>query len=575
MTGSRIDRQPVAHASTDTSVSDVLLESLILQGCRRAFGILGGAAVPFFSALVRSGLKPAHVRHEAGAVFIALEHELAGGGPGLVFTTTGPGLTNTLTGVAAARQEGGRVIVVSAATGADRRGRGAFQESDARSYAHCGLYASGGWFDYAVTIESAAELPVVCGRLAEGLARPQGFVAHVALPLSIQTTPARPLTGPGGQQSLPPRACAATIEQCAERLTKGSVVVWVGYGARRIAPQIRQLVDALDARVMSSPRGKGIFPESDTRFLGVTGFGGHARVFDRLARTPATTTLVLGTRLREFTSFWDERLIGDSELIHVDVDPLAFGAAYPQAPTLAVQSEVGSFVDAVLEELLFGAPLPARRRALAAATETPQPTPGLVRPSALMRAIQRVIVEGTDAPVSAEAGNSFLWTTNALSFDDPGRYRTSMAFGSMGHYTAGVVGAAMAHQGVAVAVVGDGSMLMSNELNTAVTLDVPAVWIVLNDGRYGLVADGMTGLGHEPVGLDMARVDFAAMARAMGARGLVAEDEESLDAALTEAVTCGGPVLVDVRIDRSEQAPFEARNRSLASQQDAAGPRRS
>src|SRR5688572_28503028 len=106
----------------ETTVSDALVAALRELGCRRAFGILGGAALPLFDALVRGGLEPIHFRHETGAVFAAIEHELAGGGPTLVFTTTGPGLTNAHTGVMAARSEGARIIVVSASTGPDRRG---------------------------------------------------------------------------------------------------------------------------------------------------------------------------------------------------------------------------------------------------------------------------------------------------------------------------------------------------------------------------------------------------------------------------------------------------------------------
>ena len=126
-----------------SSVSAAIADTLIAAGCRRAFGILGGAAVPLFSALVERGLDPIHARHETGAAFMALEHDLAGGGPGLVFTTTGPGITNALTGLAAARAEGGRVVLLSAMTGAPLRGRFSFQASDMQSLANCGLYDPG------------------------------------------------------------------------------------------------------------------------------------------------------------------------------------------------------------------------------------------------------------------------------------------------------------------------------------------------------------------------------------------------------------------------------------------------
>lgn len=550
----------------ELTVSDALVRGLIDCGCRRAFGILGGAAVPFFSALVRGGLQPTHTRHESGAAFLAIEHELAGGGPGLVFTTTGPGLTNTLTGVAAARSEGARLVVVSAGTGPGRRGRGAFQETDEQAQPNHGLFGHGGWFDYAIALQSAEELPVVLARLREGLNRPNGFTAHVCLPLSLQIAPAD--IGDRASTRAPtyvPGPSHAALTSSIERLATGPVCVWLGFGARRAAREVHRLVDALDARVMCSPRGKGIFPEHDARFIGVTGFGGHESVFDRLDELRPQTTLVLGTRLGELTSFWDRRLVGSRGLIHVDLDPTVFGAAYPEVETLGIQAEIQTYLEALLEQV----PSRPLSRVLAPREDDDTEAGGSeqgVRPRALMKSLQRVVVERTQIPILAEAGNAFLWTTNVLRFDEPGRYRTSMGFGSMGHAAAGVVGTAIARGGTAIAVVGDGSMLMSNEVSTAVSLGVPAVWIVLNDGRYGLVADGMQGLGHAPVGLDFAPADFVGLARAVGAEGWRVDDERQLDHIVRRAIQAGGPCVIDVQVDVTQCAPFGARNQSLSQQ---------
>ena len=569
-------------AAPSPTVTDLVLDSLVAHGCTRAFGILGGAAVPLFSELVRRGLDPIHVRHESGAVFAALEHELAGGGPGLVFTTTGPGLTNALTGIAAARQEGGRVVLVSAATGPERRGRGAFQETNNHTFPNCGLFANGGWFDYAVDLQDPAEAVIARARLSEGLARPNGFVAHIAIPLGLQAALAGTNSARGGLNLIAHgvSSSGASVAAVLPALVGKRVVVWVGHGARNASALVRQLVASLDARVICSPRAKGIFPESDPRFLGVTGFGGHPHLFPALAEFAPETTLVLGSRLAELTSFWDPRLIGDTRLVHVDVDSSVFSAAYPEAETLGISAEIGVWLEGVLARLpvphLTGVPSIIRADPPAPA---PAPAPGLtpastdqpgtdVRPSRLMAALQRHVVEATSIPVSAEAGNAFLWTTNLLSFDDPHRFRTSMAFGSMGHFTAGVFGIALARRGPALTVVGDGAMLMANELSSAVSLGVPAIWIVLNDGCYGLVAAGMQGLGVEPFGLDFHRVDFAAYARALGASGITVTSEDALDQACATMLELAetGPVVVDVRIDRTELAPFGDRNRSLADQ---------
>ena len=98
-----------------------------------------------------------------------------------------------------------------------------------------------------------------------------------------------------------------------------------------------------------------------------------------------------------------------------------------------------------------------------------------------------------------DSGHALGLGNHYLRFASAPRYRLSTGFGSMGHASAGVIGAALASAGKAVALVGDGALLMTNEINTAVGLDVDTVWIVLNDGRYGMVAQGMEALGWNAV----------------------------------------------------------------------------
>ena len=188
---------------------------------------------------------------------------------------------------------------------------------------------------------------------------------------------------------------------------------------------------------------------------------------------------------------------------------------------------------------------------------------GLVRPEALMDTLQYWVVDRSTATVLAESGNSFLWTTHRLRFASPHRYRTSTGFGAMGHAAAGVVGAALATGRRAVAVVGDGAVLMTNEINSAVKFGAPAVWVVLNDGRYGMCAQGMDTLGLS-ADAGIPHVDFAAFARAQGAGAIRVDHEVQLDGALAEAMAADGPFVVDVRIDPRCKAPASLRNASLA-----------
>src|SRR4249919_2900620 len=113
---------PPLHASC-TTLASALVEGLYRLGVRQAHGVSGGAMAAIWHALSASALQVRHFRHESGAAFAAIEEHFASGRPALVFTTTGPGLTNALTGLLAARGEGAKLILVSACTSSPARGR--------------------------------------------------------------------------------------------------------------------------------------------------------------------------------------------------------------------------------------------------------------------------------------------------------------------------------------------------------------------------------------------------------------------------------------------------------------------
>ena len=184
---------PALAPAPAPTVSTVLVDALRRLGVTHAFGVMGGAIAPFFHAVAHSELIALHMRHEAGAAFAAIEASLALRRPVLVFTTAGPGLTNAITGMLAARWDGAHVIFVSASTVAANRGRVATQETTATTVGGNGVFLPGGALHYATTIEHPAQLAPVAAQLATGLARPGGFVAHVSLPIDLQHAPCAPV----------------------------------------------------------------------------------------------------------------------------------------------------------------------------------------------------------------------------------------------------------------------------------------------------------------------------------------------------------------------------------------------
>ncbi len=554
-------QEPPSSSLTVAAAVVAMLEEL---GVSCAFGVAGGAMATLWGSLSNSLMQVSNFRHEGGAAFAAVEAYFATNRPTIVFTTAGPGITNALTGLFAARGEGAKVIFLSACTSAPQRGKWAIQETTAYTLPSEGIFTSGALFNYATIVECAAQLPQIFRRLALGLAQPGGFVAHLSIPTAVQTSLVDqdlPRLDLKCDRFIPSKE---TISKCVSKLTEGHFAIWIGFGARNAAGEILTLAEKTGAAVMCSPRAKGIFPEAHPQFIGVTGLGGHSSVMTYMQEQAPLRILVLGTRLGEPTSFWSQAMVPRGGFIHVDIDPQVPGVAYPHAETLPVQADIQVFV----QELLAQMPQESTNKSFPnPEIETIAPgTDNLVRPEVLMAAIQKTIVEGTDAVVMAESGNSFTWSTNLLRFNQAGRYRVSTGVGAMGHAVTGVVGAAIARNRLAVAIVGDGAMLMNNEISTAVKYQAPAIWIVLNDARYNMCFQGMKLLGLTGADALIPETDFVTIARGMGADGARVTTESDLTAALEKAIAHRGPFVIDVLIDPSRPAPSKGRNQGLAAQ---------
>ncbi|MEM6402169.1 MAG: scytonemin biosynthesis protein ScyA [Cyanobacteria bacterium P01_D01_bin.116] len=556
------------------TVADAVAQMFENLGIKSAYGVSGGAMASLWGALSNSDIDVLNFRHEAGAAFSATEGYFASGNPTVVFTTAGPGITNALTGLFAARGEGAKVILLSACTSAPQRGRWAIQETSTDTLPSSGIFTTGTVFNYASTIESAAQLPQIFRKLALGLSQPGGYVAHITIPTAVQNMSMDEARLPeqGVSCSLV-TSSSEVVANAAKLLCEGTFAIWLGFGARGAADEIRQLAETTGAAVMCSPRGKGIFPENHPQFVGVTGLGGHGSAMTYMQEQAPVRTLVLGSRLSEPTSFWNQEMVPSKGFIHVDIDPNVPGVAYPHAETIGIQSDVKAFVSQLLRvleadertESQFKASQPSslpkpERCTVELGEESP------IRPEILMEAIQHVIVDGSDAVVMAECGNSFTWSTNLLRFSQANRYRVSTGVGAMGHAVTGVVGAAQARNGKAVAIVGDGAMLMNNEISTAVKYQIPAIWIVLNDARYNMCHQGMKMLGMTGADATIPETDFEMIARGMGAEGIRVIKESDITAALQKAIAANGPVIIDVLIDPDRPAPSKGRNKGLASQ---------
>ncbi|WP_299002013.1 thiamine pyrophosphate-binding protein [uncultured Shewanella sp.] len=558
------------------NVSTCLMQGLSQLGIRHAFGVSGGGIAHLYDGILHSELEMSHFRHESGAVFAAAEAYFANQEPVVVFVTTGPGIINSLNALMAAKTEGAKLIFLSGCTGASQRGRGAIQETSHLTTPQSSIFSPSEFFDFALRVESGSELPTLMQQLSVGLSQSQGFIAHVSLPMDLQSAFCEPMDFKLSNCHSSIGISDEIAEKGAALLTQDKFAVWVGFGARKASEEIKVLVERTQARVFCTPRAKGIFPENHEYFVGVTGMGGHDEVdvFNRDHRPD--WILVLGTRLGESSCFWQKNMEPKKGFIHVDIDSRAFGVGFNQCYTMGIQADIKVFLQQLLAKLppqssfANSSPTFNNLRAFATSTNWEQQVFEADSPpqvSLLMAALQEFVINKTDAIIMAECGNAFAWTNHYLRFDLPNRYRVSAFYGSMGHFGAGVVGAAKVHHDKAFTVIGDGSMLMQHEVHTAVNYRLPAVWIVLNDAGYGLCEMGLKAMELKADETSFEEVDFVQYANSLGAKGYTVNSNADIQPAVLAALHASGPFIIDVKImNTNEKSPFMGRIESLKQQ---------
>jgi acetolactate synthase I/II/III large subunit len=382
-------------------------------GVRHAFGVIGGGVAPFADGVNRE-LRFVHTRHEGGAMFAAIEAHFATGRPTAVVVTTGPGLFNALNGVMAARADGAKLVLISGATSRDRLGRGAVQESGPSTMPGV-LTEPGALFDIAARPETLAELTHTLQRIANAWSQPGGCIAHIAIPSSLQTLLVDPATLPEVQRWERAETAPSNdvLDACLARLSRGPAALWIGHGARGASVDLTRFAEAAQLPVIGSPRAKGIFAEDHPLYVGTSGAGGHATVRDLFVHHRPSTVLVIGTRLGEVTSFLVDANTPSRDWIHVDIDPRAFGAAFPGVPGLAITCDARAFVRALHARAdatgWLAARPPSKHISIGRPARIEPRNEGDVRPSVLMQALQEHVVDKTDAIVMSESGNSFTW----------------------------------------------------------------------------------------------------------------------------------------------------------------------
>lgn len=541
-------------------VADLLVDSLVDAQFEYAFGIPGGPIAPIYDSLLdTNAIHAVLVRHENHGIFAASAYARHRGRPALVLVTSGPGVLNCVNGLASAKADHCPLVLLVGEVPREFHGRNALQDGSEMNLGVLNVLSS-------VTkhVSRLADASSAVGTLERAISiamqKPCGPVA-ISCPidvLSAETLSTMRLSIERGAPA--PRTNFSAIEEALNR--SGSTVVLVGNGARD-CPRgaLLELVERLGATVVTSPKGKGVFPETHRAHAGVLGVGGHDSARIAIESRPETV-LVLGSSLGDLTtSGWSIQIAPSRNLIHVDADSSQIGRNYPA--TLGAESTVEAFVEAVCPVLVPRAsPYQPRTPLLRHAIEE-KPGSTKLHPARAIEAIQKLMPD--DTIYSVDSGEHYFFASHYLKSDSPDNFFASLGLGSMGSGFCGALGLQLAApQRTVVSICGDGGFAMSlGEISTAASEGLPIRWVVFNDGHLGMVEHGHASIFGRSPDFRLGSMDVVAAAKALGADAFRVKSLDDLHRQRHRLLAATGPVVVDVEIDGDVTLPKNGRFSSL------------
>jgi acetolactate synthase I/II/III large subunit len=548
----------------EASAASVMLGALARRGVRAVFGIPGGLVSPFYDALADvPSIQLVTTRHEGMAGFAAMGHALATGVPAVVLTTSGPGLTNAITGIAAAHLEGLPLIVIAGEVATGAMSRGAMQDASSNALDAVAMMRTVcRWSARMGSPDDASGIIEQAFRVATG---PRPGPVFISVPLDVgaaaaRTTPMH-LVAPRESCDPDPAACV----EAAQRLVGARrPLLVVGNGARAAWRELLALAERVACPVVTTPHAKGIFPDSHPLYLGGIGLGGHPSAAAYLAAGP-DVVCVVGSRLNDYaTNGWSLSLAGTEATIQIDRQPWLVGRNC--LVTLGIVADARLALAGMLAALPSEVARPRRVRVELTRSQAADMTSDALplRPGRVMAGLQAAF---PGAIWAVDQGEHCAYALHYLSVDDPEGFQTMVGLASMGSGIGVAIGMRHAQRmRPVVGICGDGGFAMhAGELLTCVEHGIDVVLAVINDGRWNMVHHGFQKVfGRRPRGLPSHVADLAGVAREFGAVGLRVETPADLDAArLREAASRGRPVLLDIRIDPGLALSADSRSAAL------------
>lgn len=528
---------------------DAVYETLRALGVEHVFGIVSVHNIPIYDAIHRGGgITPVAVRHEQGAVHAADGYARATGKLGVAITSTGPGVTNGVTGLFEAGFASSRVMMIAGQIDSVYYGKGKGFLHEAEQQLPLLRTVTG----RTESVRRPEEIGDAVFRVAQDVCTGRPRPGAVEIPIDFQYARAE-IDIPHVEawpRKAPDRDSIAKAADVIKAASK--VVVWAGGGVLTAGAEgeLAQLAEALQAPVFTSQNGRGALPEDHPLCIGpLTAQPGVGEVLDQ-----ADVVIAVGTRFQAGqTRNWMLPLGG--KLVHIDADPGVIGRNYRADVPVVGDARLGL---AALLKSLDGAKCDAAF--LARAQELRDATRQQIRKEigpdyeaimdAMREALPRDGIVVRDATVPA-----YLWGNRLLPILAP---RTSMnpTSAAIGPALPLAIGAAIGTGRKTAVIQGDGGFMLNiGELATAVQYNVPVVTCVFNDRGYGVLRsiEGRTFEGRQ-FGVELATPDFVMVANGMGMKAEKVESAAAFREAFGRAIAHDGPYLID--IDMTKLTPM-------------------
>ncbi len=538
--------------------SQIMMEVLKSEGVDTIFGFPGGAVLDIYDALDKTDIRHILVRHEQGAVHAADGYARASGKVGVCLVTSGPGATNTVTGIASSYMDSIPVVVITGQVPSHLIGNDAFQEVDIVGITRpCTKhnYLVSRIEDLAVILKEAFHLART-GRPGPVLVDIPKDLTSASIefecPKDVRLKSYNPNYKPNMRQ-------LKKVVQLIQEAKRPMIFSGGGVILANASKELTEFTHKTRMPLTSSLMGLGAFPGTDPLWLGMIGMHGTYRA--NMSTSECDLLISIGVRFDDRVTGKTDAFAAQANIVHIDIDPTSIRKNIPVSVPIVGDCKISlEQLNRLIDEIDLGDLSKRRGEWLDLIEQWKNTNPlaytqdEIIKPQYVVEKLYELT--GGEAIITTEVGQNQMWAAQYYHFNKPNHFITSGGLGCMGFGLPAAIGAQVAcPDKMVVDIAGDGSIQMnSQEMATAVQFNLPVKIVILNNGYLGMVRQwqelfyekryACTSMEHCP--------DFVKLAEAYGAIGLRAVTPEEVSPVLKEGLSIPKPVIMDFTVAKEE-----------------------